>query len=609
MTGPMTRHISSSTNSHKALVRRIYRSILRATKPFYCEESKLKARNEEGKNFCNETSNMTIPMVLTSLLHRTALSDLEGYSLTEPLRKKDSCHLVMDEKRGKDVHGATNSESTDTDHHRIPIELARYLGLSYDEITRFVEDMANRQNIVHGMEENESDCFGTENNRAYIEDFHNSPQKEMLYKRLLREVIGEGVHMTFPSNSHQISTRMQSILHREFRDSDDSISKMYKSSTRRDAAFIALRELSKKLAWATSLNILPLVQNKKDNSQSAQNTSSGKYDNKSMINLVNLCRRQAAKDVSPLSKKSPKSYLSPGSFLVAHPLLSGYFSRTVIAILEHTDDDEDNKDGSTVITKGGTYGLVLNRDATVAIPGGDSDRRRGRALREVVHHKVFPKKVLQAFGDQIVREGGPANASIQMLYTCSIDDHHYENAEDHLDFGGNILSKATENEKNKENLNECIDKSANFPYLPPNQFPVEPNFDHHFPIYFGGDIMRAAQAVIDQKANAGNFSFIVGASCWESGQLEREIEKGYWLPCLGPPDIALKGKCEHAELDLNSSNKENNGGESSTTLNESRPKSDLWLSMMCALGEEEGIMAHLLLDNICNINGRACDDF
>ena len=39
------------------------------------------------------------------------------------------------------------------------------------------------------------------------------------------------------------------------------------------------------------------------------------------------------------------------------------------------------------------------------------------------------------------------------------------------------------------------------------------------------------------------------------------------------------------------------------------PKSDLWLSMMCALGDEEARMAHLFLNDEYDENGEACDDF
>ena len=40
----------------------------------------------------------------------------------------------------------------------------------------------------------------------------------------------------------------------------------------------------------------------------------------------------------------------------------------------------------------------------------------------------------------------------------------------------------------------------------------------------------------------------MGASTWAPGQLEQEISKGFWIPCSGPPEIALTGICEHGKL-------------------------------------------------------------
>merc|ERR1712154_587455 len=92
-------------------------------------------------------------------------------------------------------------------------------------------------------------------------------------------------------------------------------------------------------------------------------------------------------------------------------------------------------------------------------------------------------------------------------------------------------------------------------------------------IYFGGDIINAAQAVIDGEMERDAFSFVIGASCWESGQLESEINKGYWLPCSAPPIITLTGRSEDDKGDI---------------------KSNLWLSMMCSLGNHEARLANLL---------------
>ncbi len=75
--------------------------------------------------------------------------------------------------------------------------------------------------------------------------------------------------------------------------------------------------------------------------------------------------------------------------------------------------------------------------------------------------------------------------------------------------------------------------------------------------------------------NADDVCFYAGASCWEARQLESEIERGFWIPCRGPPEIALTGKCEHMQADS---------------------RDDLWLSMLSACGQDEANLAQLLVD-------------
>ena len=93
------------------------------------------------------------------------------------------------------------------------------------------------------------------------------------------------------------------------------------------------------------------------------------------------------------------------------------------------------------------------------------------------------------------------------------------------------------------------------------------------------------------------FSFIVGASCWEEGQLESEVAKGYWQPCSGNPKLAM-GICDY-----------HHGAPEGEGDDSIKPKSYLWLSMMCALNNEEGRLANLLFHKTTDGNGYACDDF
>ena len=81
-----------------------------------------------------------------------------------------------------------------------------------------------------------------------------------------------------------------------------------------------------------------------------------------------------------------------------------------------------------------------------------------------------------------------------------------------------------------------------------------------------------------------SFSFLIGASCWEPGQLKSEIDRGYWLPCTGPPEIAFSGKFgEETEIDL-------------------------WVTMMTALGKDEGRIAQLTKTSHFDDNASPCDE-
>jgi hypothetical protein len=89
-------------------------------------------------------------------------------------------------------------------------------------------------------------------------------------------------------------------------------------------------------------------------------------------------------------------------------------------------------------------------------------------------------------------------------------------------------------------------------------------------------------------------SFFVGASTWSPGQLAAEIAQGYWIPCRGPPEMALDGICEHDEP---------------TKESGKRPLADLWLSMMSACGDDEAKLSHLFHHDHWDENGMPCDDF
>ena len=523
--------------TNPVVLRRLYRSLLKASKPFSPLHNPRAA-------------------VYTSLLHRTGIDD--GISWDRVLQQMAKRQETMAAKEANNDNNS-NNERTAERRQRSP-EQARDLTRSY------VDD--------HDDDDDDDDKWLNEegggfNQSSSHHDMETSLEERrlpyrVLFRRLLREVVtglDGSSQMKFPSQV--VPNTLQEVIQREFRrpattttttTTGDNGPFPFDEATRQQAAFIALRELNTKLSWIDSL--LP-------SSSSEATTDQEKERN----------QRQAAKGVTPIHPLQPSEYLKAGTFLVAHPLLTGYFRRTVVCILDHSE-----RQGTS---NGGTYGLVVNRIGVSPSTGKD------QTLTDVL--RTIPPPLAEVFGESSVRDGGPVHMSIQMIHSAESPQQP--------SLGGTVLL-STPTTQNTTTTTPTTTKH-----------PTDRS------IYYQGDIIEAAEAVSNgqldrgkqqcepcfacstelNKRVSGDISFYVGASCWEVRQLESEIERGYWLPCQGPPSIALSGTCEHNVTDT-------------TTTNE-RPKNDLWLSMMCALGHEEGNLAHLVLDDTGSEHGDACDSF
>jgi putative AlgH/UPF0301 family transcriptional regulator len=355
---------------------------------------------------------------------------------------------------------------------------------------------------------------------AYMNELQDDGKS--LFRKLLREIISGSPtgfkQMQIPS---QVDTsRLQQIIRREFRDGPQASSSSYEPKVRMEVSFMAIRELNKKLAYVSS--IVPKPRHP----------------------------QQAARGVTPLPLDPPSSYLRPGAFLIANPIMTGYFNRTVINILDHKEQI-DPADGKAT----GTYGIIINRVAK------SSERRKTLTLETSM--RPLPGELASAFGSSVMREGGPVQISLQMLHRSKSDEEELAN------IGGILLPTIPEN--NEESTAIKSDKA----------------------VYYRGDILKAAAAVTSGKMDSEDVAFFAGASCWSVGQLESEIDRGIWIPCRGPVDMALSGICEHETLEEGTD----------------RPEADLWLSMMSACGEEEAALAHLLYhEDGRDGNSSACDE-
>ena len=525
--------------------------------------------------------------VLASLIHRTGRADR-----WDP--KTHGAYLG----RKRELGGAVRDEEIPEDALNpiyVSPDCARDLSRGYGELRK----SAYLRAIEASNDSHRDVTIDTATSPTGEEGQVFHPPHEILFRRLLLAAMESGgangsrygrrsPQMRFPSQiieSAKESETLAKIVEMEFRAPslrDGSVSNIlpvssyFRDSARRDAAWLALRELNKKIAWAEVMGMDRKV------------LEGGAPDNGEETEKKYRRVGQSALDVHPLPTHSPSSYLRPGCFLVAHPLMPGYFSRSIIAIMEHTQTAErsrndskadarssrkENEDGdlNQISSTGGTYGVIINRQSMISPTTGEDARPRPRALREVLRPDCLPDLLRRAFGDSPVREGGPVNVSVQMLHSASLD------VEEKLRLGGdllpNILSEDAE-DVSSEQLSSASLKSDSA-------------------VYFNGDLMKSAQAVIDGVMHREDFSFVIGASVWSVGQLESEIERGFWIPVRGPPHMATSGMCDHQRDD-----------EKGT-----RPKPDLWLSMMCAIGEGEAELAHLMMTEKFDENGRPCDDF
>ena len=435
-----------------------------------------------------------------------------------------------------DIVNATksNEESCNTDPICLSKEEARDLSKTYYELQR-----------LHYQNQKEGERSGEHSSEWFFnENKGNSPSSQsqphiLLYKHLLRQLFYNEhdkvvKHMNFPSQTIEndsdactMGLRMKQITKREFRtDTIHYAGEKFtiNSKTKQETGFLVLRELQKKLSWAESVGISNLFQWPSTTQQTAHQQNKFEEDEK-------LYSRNAAKDVHVLPCDPPSTYLQPGTFLIAHPMMDGIFSRSVICVLQHTrkgrrgsvtttgegstkvshcfqsDNDasnesiaESNEDGQdehllgdddkTEIFErhdGGTYGLIVNLPITVGVPNPHSTtKRRYRTLREVIRHDSLPEGVKKAFGDCPVQNGGPVNLSLQMLRVTSHEE------EEKFNIGGTVLPTVI-----NKSLELCGKVKSTAIYTDKA-------------VYFGGDIIRAAQAVIDGDIDKGkHLTFLI----------------------------------------------------------------------------------------------------
>jgi putative AlgH/UPF0301 family transcriptional regulator len=340
---------------------------------------------------------------------------------------------------------------------------------------------------------------------------------------------------------------LRTIIRREFR---RTVACEDEFQMRRDVAFLTLKELNKKLAFVASIEAASAAQ--------VEQTNLGpkiSFDDVQTPHCppegVAAAHRVAKSYPDDHLDTSPSTYLKPGTFLLAHPLLAGFFQRAVVCILERPEETQ-TPPSSTAYS---TYGVIVNKPCDT----------KPMTINDVFKDLTIPA----ALKDVTAKVGGPVNVSVQIMHTACPN----------MELGGMVLPELSDHRHSSTMATET--NKAVF---------VRANLAQIATALQDGDLDRHSDVV-----------FFVGASCWSEGQLEQEINQGFWIPCTGPASLALYSPIKIFESDSLLQDTD----EPTTT----QTGEDLWLSMMMACGQEESELAVLLYGcNLSDANINPCDE-
>lgn len=217
-----------SKNISKKVVVRVYRSLLRASRPF--------------------TYPAPHASVLSSLLHRkVVLPDYYDDAL--------SYYGLSAAETEHDVHNNNDDKGTTTGSSSASQVVSTTTADDDDD------DEVQEQSKASYREAQQAELYVDSDDSKRMD-----PPHYILFSYLLQELMGDGVTlMRFPSQlSESDLTRLRSLIQREFRSrysphqmpsslsSSSSISRRFPYRSRIQASFLALRELNKKLYYALS---------------------------------------------------------------------------------------------------------------------------------------------------------------------------------------------------------------------------------------------------------------------------------------------------------------------------------------------------------------------
>jgi len=212
---------------------------------------------------------------------------------------------------------------------------------------------------------------------------------------LLRSLFEEQAHASAAKLLHPKSSslKLQDLVRREFRKHYSQ----YQIEDREDAGFAAMRKLNTLWRCYTSIGSLASEEDDEDEEEEDDDEEDEGEDAQDEA-IAAAAVAVAVEGGTALGKDSvllttsllveESEYLLPGIVLVAHPMVQGPLSRSVVLILEHNTN--------------GSYGVVLNRSTK-------------HTLQKAV--KNLPSSFLEKFGSNRVAFGGMVRR-LQYLHNC-----------------------------------------------------------------------------------------------------------------------------------------------------------------------------------------------
>jgi len=194
-------------------------------------------------------------------------------------------------------------------------------------------------------------------------------------------------------------------------------------------------------------------------------------------------------------KASVTLNLTPGTLLIAHPLVSGPLHRSVVLLLEHSVDN-------------GSYGIVINR-------------RTDHTISSAV--KNLPHELVQVFGGNRVHFGGMVR---RLQYIHDVPDCGgipIPMCEKRSLFAGGQIGKVVSfvQGEGSDNRNHQSDQTIMGASVGEE-----------------GDGGKAGTSKVQERANS--VQFFVGCCAWDARALEEELSSGYWIPVIAKPDMLLE---------------------------------------------------------------------